>query len=314
MWAVELRLSAYDYSIIRSDIILACYHFYFLAHDYARLDLACQKEKYEPGFESRIQSISRDENAYANWNYCYGDSIRNVDAENMMCAKVTKKQMLEARAARRMSEDNKKPSFWRHRDVALNFAWGFHNWGTTPLNGFAGVEGAASVRTSFNHVHLSINYPLIGTHHTGLYVGLGLDWDKYKFTTPEVLLDPNPTAFGDGNNDACSSRMLTRYVMVPVTFRLDLWHDWHLSIAALPGIHWGGSHTGIRREYNTDLSYTLVKDQNANKYVNPYKLDLRATLSYEDFGLYLQTATLSTMKNGFQELYPIKFGLFINIP
>ena len=313
MWAVELRLSANDYSIIRSDIVLACYHFYFLAHDYARLDLACQKEKYEPGFESRIQSISQDENAYANWNYCYDDSIQNVNHEDKMRALVTKKQMVEARAARRVSEDNKKPSFWRHRDVALNFAWGFHNWGSEPLNGFGSVEGAASVRTSFNHLHLSINYPLIGTRHTGLYIGLGLDWDKYKFETPEVLFDAAGGGFVDGGQANCSSRLLTRYVVVPVTFRVDLWHDWHLSVSALPGLHWGGSHTGLRREYTTDLKEELQKDPSVNKKVNPYKLDLRASLNYEGVGLYLQVPTMSTMKEGIQELYPIKFGVNITI-
>ncbi len=309
MWAVELRLSANDYSIIRSDIVLACYHFYFLAHDYARLDLACQKEKYEPGFESRIQSISQDENAYANWNYCYDDSIQNVNHEDKMRALVTKKQMVEARAARRVSEDNKKPSFWRHRDVALNFAWGFHNWGSEPLKGFAGVDGPADARTSFNHVHLSVDYPLIGTRHTGLYIGLGLDWDKYKFSTPDVVFDN--LAFRSGTDGAVESRLLTRYVVVPLTLRVDLWHGWRLTLSALPGIHWSGSHTGLRREFESDQMEGLVKDQSVNKHINPYKLDLRATLSYEGIGLYFQAATLSTMRDGCEPLYPVKFGIIL---
>ncbi len=205
------------------------------------------------------------------------------------------------------------PSFWRRRDVALNFAWGFHNWGSEPLGGFSGVDGPASVRTSFNHIHLSVDFPLVGTRHTGLYIGLGLDWDKYKFTTPEITFDPASAAFAEGTTQDCSSRLLTRYVVVPLTLRIDLWHDWHLSLAALPGIHWSGSHTGLRREYETSDREELQKDQSVNQHINPYKLDLRATLTYEWFGLYLQVPTRSTMKAPVQDLYPIRFGIMLTL-
>ena len=100
---------------------------------------------------------------------------------------------------------------------------------------------------------------------------------------------------------------------MPLTFRFDLWHDWSLTLAALPGIHWSGSHTGLRREYVTDLEERTDYDQSVNKYINPYKLDLRATLSYENIGLYLQVPTISTLRSSSQELYPIKFGLFLTI-
>lgn len=311
LWAVDLNLRADDYSLIRSEIRLVSYNFEFVAKDYSRINLDCQQNKYEPGFDTRTQTVFRDEHATLQYNYCNSDTARAFSTRDSTLASITqgKLRSVEKPAA----ELEKKRSFWRHRDVALNFAWGFHNWGSEPLNGFGSVEGAASVRTSFNHLHLSVNYSLIGTRHTGLYIGLGLDWDKYKFETPEVLFDAAGGGFVDGGQTNCSSRLLTRYVVVPVTFRVDLWHDWHLSVSALPGLHWGGSHTGLRREYTTDLKEELQKDPSVNKKVNPYKLDLRASLNYEGVGLYLQVPTMSTMKEGIQELYPIKFGVNITI-
>lgn len=307
LWAVDLNLRADDYSLIRSEIRLVSYNFEFVAKDYSRINLDCQQNKYEPGFDTRTQTVFRDEHATLQYNYCNSDTARAFSTRDSTLASITqgKLRSVEKPAA----ELEKKRSFWRHRDVALNFAWGFHNWGSEPLKGFAGVDGPADARTSFNHVHLSVDYPLIGTRHTGLYIGLGLDWDKYKFSTPDVVFDN--LAFRNGPDGAVESRLLTRYVVVPLTLRVDLWHGWRLTLSALPGIHWSGSHTGLRREFENDQMEGLAKDQSVNKHINPYKLDLRATLNYEGIGLYFQAATLSTMRDGCEPLYPVKFGIIL---
>jgi len=304
LWAVDLNLRADDYSLIRSEIRLVSYNFEFVAKDYSRINLDCQQNKYEPGFDTRTQTVFRDEHATLQYNYCNSDTARAFSTRDSTLASITQGKL-------RNRAKPAKPSFWRHRDVALNFAWGFHNWGSEPLKGFAGVNGPADARTStsFNHVHLSVDYPLIGTRHTGLYIGLGLDWDKYKFSTPDVVFDN--LAFRSGTDGAVESRLLTRYVVVPLTLRVDLWHGWRLTLSALPGIHWSGSHTGLRREFEADQMEGLVKDQSVNKHINPYKLDLRATLNYEGIGLYFQAATLSTMRDGCEPLYPVKFGIIL---
>lgn len=315
MWAVTLSLHAEDHSQINSEIRQCCYHFYFVSHDYARINLACQQEKYEEGFESRVQSISIDDNAHIDYVYCHGDSVDPFKHENQEIVRLTQEKLDEVKAGERPAESKKKKSIWRYRDVALNFAWGFHNWGTDMFNGFEGVDGDASIRTSFNNIHLSVNYPLVGTRHFGFYIGLGLEWDKYKFEGKDITFNTttNPYTFVDGGDPTCTSWLNTRYVILPLTFRFDLWHDWSLTFAAIPGIHWGGSHTGLRREYTTDLEERTDYDQSVNKYINPYKLDLRATLSYESFGLYFQVPTMSTLRSSAQDLYPIKFGLFLTI-
>lgn len=316
MWAVSLTLKAKDHSMIYSEIRQANHNYYIGSFDYSRISIACIKTIYEPGQENLIQSISFDpDNKFAqvDWNYCDGDTVRPVGPQGKVFADAVQAKIDISTPPTTMPE--KKKSIWRHRDVALNFAWGFHNWGTGMFNGFEGVEGDAAIRTSFNNIQLSVNYPIVGTRHFGFYVGLGLEWDKFKFEGKDITFNTatNPHTFTDGGDATCTSWLNTRYVVLPLTFRFDLWHDWSLTLSALPGIHWGGSHTGLRREYITDLEERIDYDQSVNKYINPYKLDLRATLSYEGIGVYFQIPTMSTMRSNTQDLFPIKFGITLTM-
>ena len=330
VWAVNISLQAEDYSQIHSEVRMMQFGFEVLPEDYAHITIDCFQERYEPGMSSRSQTVRQCPNCIVNWNYCFSDTVENVGGDTAYSQYIrdqrshikqqgdsVKNDMRSRHSNSSYSYDGEQRSrsVWRHRDVALHFAWGFHNWGTSMFNGFEGVDGDAAVRTSFNNIQLSVDYPLVGTRHFGFYVGLGLEWDKYKFEANEVTLSTStdPYAFADGGDQSCSSWLNTRYVVVPLTFRFDLWHDWSLTLSALPGIHWGGSHTGLRREYDTDLEDRTERDQSVNKYINPYKLDLRATLSYENIGLYFQAPTMSTFRSSVQELYPIKFGLILTI-
>lgn len=316
MWAVTLTLKAHDHSLIYSEIRQANHNFNIGSYDYSRISIACIKTINEPELETRVQSISFDpENKFSHveWNYCDSDTVRPMGPDSKVFADAVQAKM--SNSTNSSAKEEKKKPIWRYRDIAFNFAWGFHNWGTNAINGFEGVGGDAAIRTSFNHIHLSVNYPLVGTRHFGFYVGLGLEWDKYKFEGKDITFNTatDPHTFLDGGDPTCTSWLNTRYVVLPLTFRFDLWHHWSLILTALPGLHWGGSHTGIRREYTTDLEERIDYDQSVNKYINPYRLDLRATLSYRSFGLYFQMPTLSTLRSSGQDLYPIKAGVSLTL-
>ena len=45
--------------------------------------------------------------------------------------------------------------------------------------------------------------------------------------------------------------------------------------------------------------------------MNPYHLDVRVAVQYKALGLYVQAATLPLLKDGCQELYPVKFGIIL---
>ena len=195
----------------------------------------------------------------------------------------------------------------------LDFAWGFHNWGTDRLNGLAGMDGDAAVRTSFNHILLTLNYPVVYSKHVALYAGLGLEWDKYKFHRGDIHFDltAEPYHLTNGTVANSESRLLTRYVILPIEVKFNLGRRWKLGLAAIPGLHWSGSHTGLRRDITSGDDEVNIKDYSINPYIRPYKLDARISLQYRSLGLYFQASMLPAFKGSCDELFPVKFGIIL---
>lgn len=195
----------------------------------------------------------------------------------------------------------------------LTFAWGFHNWGTRRLNGLAGTSNDAAVRTSFNHILLSLSYPVLASKRVALYAGLGLEWDKYKFHRGDVHFDQtsSPYHFVNGTVANSESRLLTRYVIVPISLKFDLGRHWKLELTAIPGLHWSGSHTGLRRDITNGDNETNIKDFSVNNHINPYKLDGRIAVQYRSVGLYFQASALPAFRSDSERLFPVKFGIIL---
>lgn len=202
--------------------------------------------------------------------------------------------------------------FRYHRDVMLRFNWGFHNWSSSrnPIHGFEGqvADQSFAARTTFNNIQLSLDYPLFGTRHFGAYVGLGLEWDKYKLVNPAMN-----TVDRYRDIPVTAASISTRYVVVPLSIRFDLGRsrDWALEFSALPGLFWRGKHSGLRVDMESSTDEIAIYDRRICDQINPYKLDLRASLRYNGIGLYVQAATMSALRKGYHPLYPVKFGLSI---
>lgn len=194
-------------------------------------------------------------------------------------------------------------------NTEFDLAFGWHNWGGDRFGGFGGVQGPAEVSTNFHNIQLAINIPVVNVRGFALKAGLGLDWDRYNFVTPEVLFDvtATPMGFAVGTAANATTRLKSRSVVVPVKFEFGNPKGWHFSITALPGLNWSGDNTGLRRKTET----TSEKDYSVNRYFNPYRLDVRAAVQYKKVGLYVQTAMLPLLKEGCQELYPVKFGIIL---
>ena len=193
----------------------------------------------------------------------------------------------------------------------IDFAWGFHNWGKDRFNGLAGTDDDAAVRTSFNHILLTFNYPVLTSRRVALYAGLGMEWDKYKFHRGDIHFDQttDPYHFVNGTVANSESRLLTRYVILPIAVKFDLGRHWKAELAAIPGLHWSGSHTGLRRDITSGDDETNIKDYTVNPYINPYKLDARIAVQYRSVGVYFQASMLPAFKGSCEELFPVKFGI-----
>lgn len=215
-----------------------------------------------------------------------------------------------AAAVKKLQKKIRRGRTW---SPGIDFAWGFHNWSKERFNGFAGTDGDAAVRTSFNHILLTFNYPVLYSRRVALYAGLGLEWDKYKFHRGDIHFDQTaePYHFINGTVDNSESRLLTRYVILPIEVKVDLGRHWKLALAVIPGIHWSGSHTGLRRDITSGDDETNIKDFSVNPYINPYKLDARISVQYHSIGLYFQASMLSAFKGSCDELFPVKFGIIL---
>ena len=107
------------------------------------------------------------------------------------------------------------------------------------------------------------------------------------------------------------SRLLTRYVILPIEVKFNLGRHWKLGLAAIPGLHWSGSHTGLRRDITSGDDEVNIKDYSINPYIRPYKLDARISLQYRSLGLYFQASMLPAFKGSCDELFPVKFGIIL---
>ena len=101
------------------------------------------------------------------------------------------------------------------------------------------------------------------------------------------------------------------FVILPIEVKVDLGRHWKLALAVIPGIHWSGSHTGLRRDITSGDDETNIKDFSVNPYINPYKLDARISVQYHSIGLYFQASMLSAFKGSCDELFPVKFGIIL---
>lgn len=204
------------------------------------------------------------------------------------------------------------------REEEVNWFWGFNNWGSHPFSGFGGTDGDAAVSYRFMNYGLSLDIPLIDKSHFGLYAGLGLDGNDFHFDGPIVNLGTTGFQASGSNGVSLTGHSLdstnwntylaTFAVTVPVTFSFEPWQYDKLCIrlSAIPGVNVGGILSQRYRSKSVDIT----SNNPIRKHMNPFMLDARLTLMYNNFGLYAQVSTLPFFKRDFEPLYPVKFGVF----
>lgn len=326
--AVNIVFRSEDFSRITSDVILKHYNYLLDASDFSRIvltgmDLMESSEANNWGELILSTHINDKGKVYRGRMTAAGlllktDNPKDDDIVSRVEVDATDRAI---DLARDMATTLKTTTGKRNRhpwDTELDFAWGWNNWGSQIGSGFNGVDGAAGVNTTFHNIQLAVNVPVINVSGFALKAGLGLEWNRYVFNTPEVLFDPtaDPMAFVSGTWGAgvASSYLKTCHVTVPVKLEFGNPDRWHVSLTALPGLNWTGKNSGLRRHYNeveAVMNEHTDKDRGVNRYLNPYMFDVRVAVQYSCMGVYLQLSTLSAFKNGCQELYPIKFGIIL---
>ncbi len=315
-----LRLQTEDFSRITSTSILQHFEYDLSASDYSRIELAGVDQMPNPTDSSfyLATSISDFGKVYLGRVTDRGELVKTDFAKNDRDYTTTVNGATSrlADAVRRekgaAQPTDKKSVSWSFGSFDLDFAWGWHNWGREMFNGFAGVEGPSEVRTTFGNLLLAGNWGIATSRWIGLYAGLGLEWDRWKFTTPQTVFSTatDPFAFADGGASSGSTMLITRYVIVPITVTIGVREGVHLELSAIPGIHWNAS--GLRYKHEVGSHMQTDKDRSVNRYVNPYKFDVRAALYFKRwFGVYAQFSTQPVLKGGSEVLIPVRFGFIL---
>ena len=318
---VNLVMRTDDFSRITSSVIMKHYNYELAASDYSLIvltgmDLMASAEANNWG-ELHLTTHINDRGKVYRGRMTAGGILLKTDnqADDDIVSRVEVDATDRAvDLARDLSTNYKKTKTKiSSGDFYTRFAWGWHNWGNEMFSGFGGVNGPAELNTSMNNVQLELNGTLFETRWVGLSVGLGMEWNKYKFANNELTWDAaaEPYHLALGTDPNCLSRLKTRYVTMPVTLILGDRDSWHVELAALPGIGWTGKNTGLRRIYGSGNGQNTEKDYSVNRSLAPYKLDVRAAVMYHALGIYAQVSTLSAFKGNCDELFPVKFGIIL---
>lgn len=207
------------------------------------------------------------------------------------------------------------------RHLEFNWSLGFNNWGDKMFNGFGGTTGDAEVSYYFLDYAFSFDYPLVNASHFGLYAGLGMEGDVYHFTSNlvnstatgfQATTTPMATTTGTMDPDNWDSYFSTFSVILPITISVEPWKydKFCIRLSAIPGIN---VYSTLNQNYDSKTMTIQAVDKDCDDNVKSFILDARLTLMYKSIGLYAQVATVPLFKDGFQELYPVKFGFFWSI-
>ncbi len=203
----------------------------------------------------------------------------------------------------------------------LSFAWAFNNWGDAPLSGLNGMSDPYSLGTTFSSYQLALIATPLNYEHWTLGIGVGYESDIYRFAGDTYMSigetgNPEVSTFyhKELGNARWASRLVARYVTMPVSVMWKPTRKFGIALAAIPGLNYTSSNTGLKhkgKSYTDNAKMTDVED--ASRIMNPYKLDARLTLVFTNIGVFMQVPTMPVLKNMDREVYPIKFGFILGL-
>ena len=194
-------------------------------------------------------------------------------------------------------------------DFELEFGWGFMYWEGLAAD-FSDLFSTLSANStkkdhiSFSSLHLeATEYYRLNSHHA-LKIGLGVAWDNYRFNDLSLY-------YASGKQPSVeNAKYMIRYVTVPIGYEFRNDRNFGLRLEVIPGYAWKAHSKLILSDKN---DYFKIK-QNDMTYVNPFKLDARATLKLDWGSIYFQPSLLPVLNNnGKESIYPVRAGFLLNI-
>ena len=178
-----------------------------------------------------------------------------------------------------------------------------------------------SLGTTFSSYQLALIHTPLNIKHWVIGIGIGYESDVYRFSG-DVYTSVVPTQTPDVNtfdriehaNAKWASRLVARYVTMPLSVMYKTSKKFGIALAAIPGLNYTSGNTGLKhkgKSFTDNAKVTNVED--VSRVMNPYKLDARLTLVFSNIGVFVQMPTMPVFKNMDRDVYPIKFGFILGL-
>lgn len=143
--------------------------------------------------------------------------------------------------------------------------------------------------------------------------GIGYESNIFRFENNVVLTTINGDRridFETNNLIDAESKLVARYVTVPLFIKYRVVKNFTLHAGAIAGVNFRTSSTGFKRDY--EQQNKDIEERWGTKYDNfkPLKLDVQAGFGWNDINFYVKYSLIPLFKNNKEvEVYPYSVGV-----
>lgn len=214
-------------------------------------------------------------------------------------------------------KNRKKRRFW-NGEIDFAFSYGPLSWSAMNSSDdlFASPEGAYGLKFwSGQRWMLGFYTTFLPDSWVSLYTGVLYQSDVFKFRN-NVIWDRENSNKMIISDDSKNSKLVARYVSVPLIASLNIgkaWNSsWKVDLGVIGGMNFRTSHTGFKTKYNQEGKHIEESYGTAYKNFNKFKLDAHIGVGWGAFQIYCEQALTPLFKdNTEKELYPFSFGIML---
>lgn len=204
--------------------------------------------------------------------------------------------------------NNKKPI------LKTNFAFGYSylNWSNKDFFSTPSGNDPYSLKWS-SRWDILWNWTLFPAHTVSITTGVGYQSNIFNFENGFYNYD-FPTTPQTNNYSIEESKLVARYVTVPLLVNFKLHKKIKLHIGAIGGINYRCAHTGFKRSFIQNGELTEQYTGSAFNEFNTFKADAMFGIELDKTTFYVTHALVDMFKDSYKySAKPFSFGIMIGL-
>lgn len=222
--------------------------------------------------------------------------------------------------------------FSKYKKSKIDFSLliGWDGLGDSPFSGLQQMDNAYGTQLWFNSWQLELSYNIVQTSKVKFFFGVGYQSDVFSMYNDYVYLatqasDGTPLdvaqmcvadqAIYDAYNMdyyGWETRLVTRYITIPIGISYDFTNDFGIGLTLLPGFNFSSRSTGMKYSHYGDDVRSM--HDGLGGFIEAYKCDMRVNINFDFFSIFFQPSLLPVFKNTDRDdIYPIRFGFMVKM-